>query len=92
LLSAGENASEVELLRTVAARLGVKWGNDDLGWWAVVEAPKYDQTNWSVWREDDNGARFLVEEGISEKEAEKLVFKLESSAHKQMYWMARPDS
>jgi hypothetical protein len=38
LLDAGNTASEVELLRTVAAQLGVRWGHDDLGWWAA--APK----------------------------------------------------
>jgi hypothetical protein len=36
LLDAGRGASEVELLRTVARGLGVRWGHDDFGWWAVV--------------------------------------------------------
>ena len=36
LLDAGTAASEIELLRTVAAGLGVHWGKDDLGWWAIV--------------------------------------------------------
>jgi len=36
LLDAGMTASELELLRTVASRLGVRWGQDDLGWWAAV--------------------------------------------------------
>lgn len=35
LLDAGQ-ATEVELLRTVAAGLGASWGHDDLGWWAVI--------------------------------------------------------
>jgi hypothetical protein len=30
------NATELELLRTVAARFDVNWGHDDLGWWAAV--------------------------------------------------------
>lgn len=38
LLDAGLEASELELLRTVANGLGVRWGRDDLGWWAVVAA------------------------------------------------------
>lgn len=38
LLDAGLEATEVELLRTVAKGLGVRWGRDDLGWWAVVPA------------------------------------------------------
>ena len=36
LLDAGAASSEIELLRTVAAGLGVRWGKDDLGWWATV--------------------------------------------------------
>ena len=36
LLDAGTEATEVELLRTVAKGLGVRWGHDDLGWWAMV--------------------------------------------------------
>lgn len=36
LLDAGEKASELELLRTVASGLGVVWGRDDLGAWAMV--------------------------------------------------------
>lgn len=35
-LDAGREASEVELLRTVAFGLGVQWGKDELGWWAAV--------------------------------------------------------
>ena len=35
LLDAG-HASELELLRTIAAGMGVRWGHDELGWWAVV--------------------------------------------------------
>jgi hypothetical protein len=36
LLDAGTAATEVELLRTIAHSFGVRWGHDDLGWWAVV--------------------------------------------------------
>jgi hypothetical protein len=38
LLDAGKDASELELLRTVAAGIGIQWGHDDFGWWAVVPA------------------------------------------------------
>ena len=40
LLDAGAEASELELLRTVAQGMGIKWGRDDLGWWAVVARPE----------------------------------------------------
>jgi hypothetical protein len=36
LLDAGETGTELELLRTVASGLGVVWGSDELGVWAVV--------------------------------------------------------
>lgn len=36
LLDAGKESTEVELLRTICFGLGVQWGQDDLGWWAVV--------------------------------------------------------
>ncbi len=36
LLCAEKEATELELLRTVTQGLGVKWGYDDLGWWAAV--------------------------------------------------------
>ena len=35
LFDAG-GASEAELLRTVAYSLNIKWGHDELGWWAAV--------------------------------------------------------
>ena len=36
LLSAGENATEVELLRTIVHSIGIQWGQDEFGWWAAV--------------------------------------------------------
>ncbi len=36
LLSAHADATEIELLRTIAKSLGVNWGHDDFGWWAMV--------------------------------------------------------
>lgn len=36
LLDAGEQSTEVELLRTVCEGLSVRWGQDEFGWWAVV--------------------------------------------------------
>lgn len=40
LLDAGQVASEIELLRTVAQRLDIRWGHDDSGWWAAVPIQK----------------------------------------------------
>jgi hypothetical protein len=41
---------------------------------------------WSVWRRDDNGNVFLVEDGLTERQALSLVRKFESKGHKQSYW------
>jgi hypothetical protein len=45
LLDAGKNATELELLRTIAAGLGVRWGHDEFGWWAVVAAAQNSDTS-----------------------------------------------
>lgn len=39
LLDTGPASSELELLRTVAKGLGINWGKDDLGWWAILPSP-----------------------------------------------------
>ena len=82
LLGAPGEATEVELLRSVAQRLGVKWGHDDLGWWAVVARP----AEWVVWRQDDNGHRFEVSRGHTREEAVRLVREFEARGHRQSYW------
>jgi hypothetical protein len=45
LLNADKAATEIELLRTVAQGLGVRWGHEDLGWWAVVPTGE-ESTAW----------------------------------------------
>jgi len=44
------------------------------------------QNNWSVWRQGDDGNRFLIEAGLSEKVAKQKVAGFESHGHKQLYW------
>lgn len=41
LFSAAENATELELLRTIAHSLRVQWGRDELGWWAAVPSSSH---------------------------------------------------
>ena len=84
LLAAGIEAGELELLRTIAARLGAKWGKDDLGWWAALARP--DFPSWSVWRQDDNGNRFLLRANLTKEEAPRVIQHFESLGHKQHYW------
>src|SRR4051812_1566092 len=85
LIDAGPNAPEIELLRTVASGLGVIWGHDEFGWWAAV--PNFPTskfavasnapTRYSLFREDDNGARFLIDHFESQDEAERRAAELE---------------
>jgi hypothetical protein len=86
LLDAGAEATEIELLRTIASRLGVKWGCDSLGWWAVVKEIEFP--TWAVWRQDDHGNSFLVEANLTKSQAESLQTELEERGHKQTYWAA----
>lgn len=41
---------------------------------------------WRVWRQDDNGNRFLISRNLSEEDAIKPAQHLESRGHKQVYW------
>lgn len=84
LLDAGKQGTELELLRTVAAPLGVRWGYDEFGWWAVVRGREF--TTWAVWRQDDSGNRFLIEANMTEARARSMVAELEARGHKQTYW------
>jgi len=84
LLTTESEATEVELLRAVAARLGVRWGRDASGWWATIE--KEELPNWGVWRQDDNDNQFLIQANLTETAARAMVAHYESLGHKQMYW------
>ncbi|QDT40005.1 hypothetical protein Pan241w_00580 [Gimesia alba] len=45
--------------------------------------------NWSVWRQGDDGNRFLIEEELSEGAARQMVAEFEARGHKQLYWATR---
>jgi hypothetical protein len=45
---------------------------------------------WAVWRQDDNGNRFVISAGHARVEAEQLCASFEARGHKQLYWAA-PD-
>lgn len=46
---------------------------------------------YSVWRQDDNGNRYLVETGLSLTEAQSRIAEFESQGHKQLYWSQRDE-
>lgn len=50
-----------------------------------------DDGRWSLWRQDDNGNRFLMSSALTRAEAERLAAAFEARAHKQIYWIA-PDA
>jgi len=46
-----------------------------------------EPTRWVIWRQDDNGHRAIVESFSALQKARRELLRLESSAHKQMYWI-----
>ena len=87
-------------MRTVTAGLGVQWGHDDFGWWAAVpsvpvsklaiaesQPQETEVRGYSLFREDDNGARFLIERFNSKDEAEAKAAELARGEHKQHYFV-----
>ncbi len=49
----------------------------------VVESVRYE-----VWRQDDNGNRFLVSDGQTYDEASRTLAQFEALTHKQTYWIS----
>lgn len=44
---------------------------------------------WQLWRQDDNGNRFLVGEYVTRELAEQRLTELTSCQHKQTYWLCQ---
>ena len=44
---------------------------------------------WQLWRQDDNGQRFLVETFAEQRPAQALLDELEARMHKQIYWLSQ---
>lgn len=77
----------IEAVRAV----GVVWGRDELGAWAVVPneprsafAPSSSES-FALYREDDNGARFLIARYATRAEADTKAAELARGGHKQGY-------
>ncbi|HKF54645.1 MAG TPA: hypothetical protein VKJ45_04345 [Blastocatellia bacterium] len=45
--------------------------------------------SYDVWRQDDNGNRYLVSADVCRPDAMRLMQRLESTKHKQTYWVAQ---
>jgi L-amino acid N-acyltransferase YncA len=98
-----ENAASLRLLRSCGFReVGVyqKHGKVEGVWKDVVIVERLldDRTEpspkpanmWTVYRQDDNGNRFVMEKHLSREEAEGVVAQFEARGHKQLYW-AEPE-
>lgn len=58
-------------------------------WWCGVdEETAHDATRWALWRQDDNGNRFRVDDFATRAEADASMADFESRHHKQTYWIA----
>jgi len=44
---------------------------------------------WQLWRQDDNGNRFLVGGFATREQAELRMAGLSSGLHKQIYWISK---
>ncbi|MBN70799.1 MAG: hypothetical protein CME32_16150 [Gimesia sp.] len=53
----------------------------------TVDEPAAGQ--WSVWRQGDDGNRFVMAEGLSEAAARQMVAEFEARGHKQLYQASR---
>jgi UDP-N-acetyl-2-amino-2-deoxyglucuronate dehydrogenase len=50
---------------------------------ALPAAPSF---LWTVWRTDDNGNTFVVQNKLTQAKAERLAADFEARGHKQLYW------
>lgn len=41
---------------------------------------------YEIWRQDDNGNKFLMLQASSEAEADRIVRSFGAKGHKQLYW------
>jgi len=52
--------------------------------------PATDRTGFELWRQDDNGQRFLVDSFPDRAAAERRLTELTRTLHKQIYWISEP--
>lgn len=56
-----------------------------------IRTPSTDR-GWTLWRQDDNGHRFLISRHASQAQAQAARAELEKGCHKQMYWIEPPEA
>ena len=63
--------------------------NDDKTQNRDATDPSTPADQWSVWRQGDDGNRFVMAEGLSEAAARQMVTEFEARGHKQLYQASR---
>jgi len=51
------------------------------------QSPADDRPQWTVWRQDDNGHRFVVAHHADRQSAEAQAAQMQARGHKQLYWV-----
>ena len=46
-----------------------------------------DRPQWTVWRQDDNGHRFVVAHHADRESAQVQAAEMQARGHKQLYWV-----
>jgi lactoylglutathione lyase len=91
-LEALSAAGGVVCERSDAARRAVVADPDGTRIELTGAAASSQERSWSIWRQDDNGNRFLVSSGHARAEAERVAAEFEARGHKQMYWTSPDES
>lgn len=52
-----------------------------------MKTSSQEKISWQLWRQDDNGIRFLVEKFPSKELAGQRLAELARGQHKQIYWI-----
>ncbi|HYF07504.1 MAG TPA: hypothetical protein VD970_07775 [Acetobacteraceae bacterium] len=47
------------------------------------------QSDWTLFRIDDNGNKFPIQSGLTHEAAQRLAAQFEARGHKQHYWAER---
>jgi UDP-N-acetyl-2-amino-2-deoxyglucuronate dehydrogenase len=55
------------------------------------QSSRQSEGRWTVYRQGDDGNRFVLARHITKEEADRMVAEFESRGHKQVYW-AEPES
>ncbi|MBY0547796.1 MAG: hypothetical protein K2W95_10910 [Candidatus Obscuribacterales bacterium] len=58
----------------------------DSDWLSWIN-PELALVPYEIWRQDDNGQAFVIRTARCRADAARMVRRLESSPHKQMYWI-----